>query len=264
MSFYKIRPRSGSKLQWETANTVLAEREIGYELPDGGLGTGLVKMKMGDGVTPWNDLPYAISSQGEVVDNLESDSAELPLSARQGKILNANFSLATNTIGNILVAKGISVPIGTSLLDMASIIEDNLYYIAPTTVMKSTAVDTTEAGATWTVPFSTLSLTSGSTEVLSLANGVFTTLVDIATLHFVWAGAGVEQAAAHPYNHYVYVNDVGTKLGSSEEASYVWSKTLTDIPAGTTIYFKNQSDGGYWGGATCTQKNLSVIFTATL
>ena len=59
MSFYKIRPRSGTKAQWETANTILAEREIGYELPDGGVGTGVVKMKMGDGVTPWNELPYA-------------------------------------------------------------------------------------------------------------------------------------------------------------------------------------------------------------
>ena len=58
MSFYKIRPRSGTKAQWETANTILAEREIGYELPDGGVGTGVVKMKMGDGVTAWNDLPY--------------------------------------------------------------------------------------------------------------------------------------------------------------------------------------------------------------
>ena len=59
MSFYKIRPRSGTKAQWETANTILAEREIGYELPDGGVGTGVVKMKMGDGVTAWNELPYA-------------------------------------------------------------------------------------------------------------------------------------------------------------------------------------------------------------
>lgn len=64
MSFYKIRPRSGTKAQWETANTVLGEREIGYELPDEGVGTGLVKMKMGNGATPWNDLPYAILPQG--------------------------------------------------------------------------------------------------------------------------------------------------------------------------------------------------------
>lgn len=59
MSFYKIRPRGGTASQWSTANPVLAEREIGYEYPVGGLGAGAVKMKMGDGVTPWNSLPYA-------------------------------------------------------------------------------------------------------------------------------------------------------------------------------------------------------------
>ena len=59
MSFYRIRPKSGTVTQWEQANTVLAEREIGYELSDDGLGKGLVRMKMGDGVTPWNELPYA-------------------------------------------------------------------------------------------------------------------------------------------------------------------------------------------------------------
>ena len=59
MSFYKIRPRGGTASQWSTANPILAEREIGYEYPAGGLGAGAVKMKMGDGVTPWNSLPYA-------------------------------------------------------------------------------------------------------------------------------------------------------------------------------------------------------------
>lgn len=60
MGFYKIRPRSGTTAQWETANTVLGEREIGFEYTGDTVGKGLVKMKMGDGITPWNSLPYAI------------------------------------------------------------------------------------------------------------------------------------------------------------------------------------------------------------
>lgn len=59
MAFHRIRPKSGTAEQWERANTVLGEREIGYEYPPGGIGTGVVKMKMGDGKTAWNDLPYA-------------------------------------------------------------------------------------------------------------------------------------------------------------------------------------------------------------
>ena len=65
MSFYKMRPRSGTATQWATANPILAEREIGYEVPDDGIGTGVVKMKMGDGVTAWSDLPYAINKESD-------------------------------------------------------------------------------------------------------------------------------------------------------------------------------------------------------
>lgn len=77
MSYYKIRPRSGTADQWSTANPVLKEREIGFELPDGGVGTGNVKMKMGDGVTTWNELPYAIPiylSEDDIVQNATTDS----------------------------------------------------------------------------------------------------------------------------------------------------------------------------------------------
>jgi len=60
--FAKIRPRRGTKAQWETANTVLAEGEIGFEVPDDGVGTGITNLKIGDGTTAWNDLPYAINT----------------------------------------------------------------------------------------------------------------------------------------------------------------------------------------------------------
>lgn len=99
MSFYKIRPRSGTKSQWETANTVLAEREIGYELPDGGIGTGLVKMKMGDGVTPWNDLPYAVLSP---VDVMEEGNMS-PMTSNAGALLFQSVS-----DGKALVASAIT------------------------------------------------------------------------------------------------------------------------------------------------------------
>ena len=67
MSFYKIRPRAGTKAQWEHANTVLGEREIGFEIPDGGVGSGQVRMKMGDGSTPWKNLKYAIVTSTDTV-----------------------------------------------------------------------------------------------------------------------------------------------------------------------------------------------------
>ena len=75
MSFYKIRPRAGTASQWTTANPVLAEREIGFEFPAGGIGTGEIKAKMGDGVSHWNDLAYAILPM-HTVENEESDSTD--------------------------------------------------------------------------------------------------------------------------------------------------------------------------------------------
>lgn len=60
MAYAKIKPRRGTATQWTTSNPVLAEGEIGYEVPDAGIGKGLVNMKIGDGVTAWTSLPYAM------------------------------------------------------------------------------------------------------------------------------------------------------------------------------------------------------------
>lgn len=74
MAFAKIRPKGGTTNQWKAANTVLGERELGFEYREGGLGQGPVNLKLGDGATAWNDLPYAIdmSSILERLDALES------------------------------------------------------------------------------------------------------------------------------------------------------------------------------------------------
>ena len=104
MAFYTIRPKSGTKTQWEQANPVLREREIGFEYPDGGLATGLVKMKMGDGTTAWNSLPYAIVGQEEfditdhLEDSLTSTATDKALTANQGKILKDGIDTA---LGNV-------------------------------------------------------------------------------------------------------------------------------------------------------------------
>ena len=62
MSFAKIRPRRGTANQWNNANPILAEGEIGIEVPSTGAGTGTVKIKFGDGSSHWNDLPYGLDT----------------------------------------------------------------------------------------------------------------------------------------------------------------------------------------------------------
>ena len=61
-SYRLFRPRRSTKIEWETYNPILLEGEMGVETPDAGTGKGLVKVKFGDGITPWNNLPYALDS----------------------------------------------------------------------------------------------------------------------------------------------------------------------------------------------------------
>jgi hypothetical protein len=60
MSFTKMQQRRGTVAQWTAANTILSGGEIGVVVdPTDLLNNG--KIKMGDGVTPWNSLPYVLN-----------------------------------------------------------------------------------------------------------------------------------------------------------------------------------------------------------
>ena len=62
MADVKIRPRRGTVSEWRDMNLVLLEGEIGIEYPDAGIGEGDIRIKFGDGVRRWNDLPYAVNA----------------------------------------------------------------------------------------------------------------------------------------------------------------------------------------------------------
>lgn len=48
---FRIQLRRDSSIDWQTVNPILLEGEMGLDLT-------LNCLKIGDGVTPWNDLPY--------------------------------------------------------------------------------------------------------------------------------------------------------------------------------------------------------------
>ena len=60
--YANIRPRRGTATGWSIINPILEEGELGIEVPDSGVGTGLSKFKIGDGYTQWNDLKYAFDA----------------------------------------------------------------------------------------------------------------------------------------------------------------------------------------------------------
>lgn len=55
-----IQLRNDTAANWAAANSVLAVGEIGIEREADGHATGF---KIGDGVTPWTDLPYAVNGE---------------------------------------------------------------------------------------------------------------------------------------------------------------------------------------------------------
>lgn len=54
--------RRGQSTEWSNVNPVLADGEPGFELDT-------FKLKIGDGDTPWDELPYVAQPQGEIINS---------------------------------------------------------------------------------------------------------------------------------------------------------------------------------------------------
>lgn len=123
MSNVILRPRRGTASQWASANPVLAEGEIGIEVPSGGVGTGIVKMKFGDGITAWNDLPYGVEDV-TVVQNLDVESTtKVPsVSAVKSAIDELGESVAEGKalIASAITDKGVTTDSEATFETMAS------------------------------------------------------------------------------------------------------------------------------------------------
>ena len=58
----RIQLRRGTASEWSTENPVLLEGEIGIQLD-----SARNRIKIGDGSTAWNDLPYFLDAREEEV-----------------------------------------------------------------------------------------------------------------------------------------------------------------------------------------------------
>lgn len=56
MAYTEIRPIRGTTAEWATYDIVIGENELGFELVAG----ESPKMKLGDGIHRWSELPYAV------------------------------------------------------------------------------------------------------------------------------------------------------------------------------------------------------------
>ena len=62
-----LRPRRGKKSVAVAQGIILRRGEIFFEAPATGVGTGLGKIKMGDGSTTYSSLPYFTSTEDDTV-----------------------------------------------------------------------------------------------------------------------------------------------------------------------------------------------------
>jgi hypothetical protein len=97
----KIQLRRGTASQWSTANTVLLAGEQGYE-------TDTRRIKIGDGTTAWNSLPYFNSVQT----NARTSSYTLVLSDNE-RLIEMNNANANNL--TIPLNSSVAFPIGTKI-----------------------------------------------------------------------------------------------------------------------------------------------------
>lgn len=69
-----FKPRRGKKTTAENMNLVLQDGEFFCEVPETGVGTGPGKIKMGDGETPYAELPYLINQVSIMLTQAEYDA----------------------------------------------------------------------------------------------------------------------------------------------------------------------------------------------
>jgi len=115
--YARIRPRRGTKGQFEAVNPVLKEGEMAIETDDNGTGKGLVNIKFGDGVTDYKNLPYAVRGKdisdtpAVFEDDVEFIEDEEILSGMVAgkifKLIKKKLSLLTAELANALsIAQG--------------------------------------------------------------------------------------------------------------------------------------------------------------
>ena len=82
----EIRIRGDTGANWESKNTVLKQREIGYDMTAN-------RFKVGDGLTAWKDLAYVAP---DVINDLTTGGNDKALSAEQGKTLKSELDTKAN------------------------------------------------------------------------------------------------------------------------------------------------------------------------
>jgi hypothetical protein len=123
MSEKILQLKRGTAERWYTVNPILAIGEPGFVYDAN-------KLKIGDGVTPWNELPYIEGSTGESVNLVPVDGSliikdntiDIGISAEPGNALTKKADglyVGTSTSGNYAAGLGLQMVDGTFSVKLA-------------------------------------------------------------------------------------------------------------------------------------------------
>ncbi len=104
----RIHFRAGTEAEWAAANPTLEAAEPGYE-------TDTKRIKVGDGVTPWADLPYGhLNSDPRTINSL-GFTLDAALTAAQGQLTEKAREAPDFRPGRDSASGNAAQPIGTGL-----------------------------------------------------------------------------------------------------------------------------------------------------
>ena len=180
---FRIQIRRDSSLNWETNNPVLLQGELGLE-------TDTDYMKVGDGQTEWNSLPYILQGSGSL--DIFNPSGQSIVLGATGLKFTGNATVSANGqlgVINILGgATGGPGPSGTTGATGASV---NVLYNGTTIVTGATGVEFTGNGIGSVT-------SSGSKAIVNITGGTGASTSPTYVLKVKFTSGSVDAVAPFP------------------------------------------------------------------
>jgi hypothetical protein len=129
---FRIQIRRDSSINWEINNPVLLQGELGLE-------TNTDFLKVGDGQTEWNSLPYIIQGSGSL--EISNSSGQLVVEGATGIQFTGNATVTAS--GNLAI---VNVAGGSTGAPGATGPSVNVLYLGNEIVAGATGIDFTGAG----------------------------------------------------------------------------------------------------------------------
>lgn len=135
MSYKIIRPRHGIKSLWEAYKSrIYKQGEMLVESPESGVGSGPVNIKFGDGVTDYENLPYAVlaptseiaeGSKAPITSGAVYDSME-ELNSKKSELSSPGYSYTAfmQEDGNLVIYDSDETPV-FSTVNVGTMVENH-------------------------------------------------------------------------------------------------------------------------------------------